>query len=256
MDVERTRRYFTQDSALFVGPLPPPVSHSHHAVQGCVALDGPLDVALDAGECLSSQAVLIGPDVRHAVSAAGPVAHFYALPESVTGAAIVASLGDRATRDLAGGAIAVVRRALIASPDDESVFPDCLDRLLELAYRSDRSHPPALDARVRRVLERLDESIDAPLAELASAVALSPDRLRHLFRQEVGIPLRRYRRWLRLVDAIGSLQRREDVTAAAAETGFADSAHLSRTFRDAFTVPPREFLRGSRFVQAHPARNR
>jgi AraC-like DNA-binding protein len=84
---------------------------------------------------------------------------------------------------------------------------------------------------------------------------LSPDRLRHLIREQVGIPLRRYRRWARLLSAVEALRDTASVTAAAHTSGFADSAHLSRVFRDSFTFPPSVFLRDSRFVQARHGRS-
>jgi AraC-like DNA-binding protein len=44
--------------------------------------------------------------------------------------------------------------------------------------------------------------------------------------------------WLRLRIAITRVQAGDDLTVAAHAAGFADSAHLTRTCRDMFGLPP------------------
>lgn len=247
-----TRRFFGTDSALFLGPLPPPSVHSHHAIQGCVALEGQLQIDVGVRETVSVASALIGPDVPHAVSAPGLVAHFYALPESAAGSRLVEALSGRPVIDFDRDTITEVRSLLFASLIDEGRFPLCLERLLELALRG-APRAPRRDPRALAVLDSLRFcSAETPLAVLAREAGLSPDRLRHLIREQAGIPLRRYRRWARLLRAIEALRDTESVTAAAINSGFADAAHFSRVFRESFTVPPSVFLRNSRFVQARP----
>jgi len=77
-----------------------------------------------------------------------------------------------------------------------------------------------------------------PLAELATAVGLSPSRLAHLFRAQTGLPVRRYLLWLRLGDALQQLAHGVSLTTAAHAAGFADSAHFSRTFRAMLGITP------------------
>lgn len=91
-----------------------------------------------------------------------------------------------------------------------------------------------------------DPSVD--LAELSRKVGLSPSRLRHLFAREVGVPLRRYRLWCRLMRTLnGATTTRSTFRAVcaespsqprairalgrlAAEQGFADQSHMTRVF--------------------------
>ena len=60
---------------------------------------------------------------------------------------------------------------------------------------------------------------------------------------------RRYLLWLRLQDAVRELAAGAPATDAAHAAGFADSAHLSRTFRRMFGITPSDLAR-SQFVQA------
>lgn len=96
-----------------------------------------------------------------------------------------------------------------------------------------------IDSRVTTALDVIKREfpIAPPVAELAATVGLSPGRLIHLCKQELGTPLRRYVLWLRLRHVIGRITLGESLTDAAHDAGFADSAHLSRTFSSMFGLP-------------------
>lgn len=72
----------------------------------------------------------------------------------------------------------------------------------------------------------------------SKAVHLSPSRLAHRFREVTGVPLRRYVLWCRLRRAADAAMRGSSLTDAAYLAGFADSAHLTRTFRAMFGIAP------------------
>jgi AraC-like DNA-binding protein len=82
--------------------------------------------------------------------------------------------------------------------------------------------------------------------EVAAAAGVPVSRLTHLFTQQVGIPLRRYVLWLRLRIAITEELAFADLTDAAQCAAFADSAHLTRTCRDMFGLPPSVLSRRER----------
>jgi AraC-like DNA-binding protein len=100
------------------------------------------------------------------------------------------------------------------------------------------------------VLDRLPDDPAVPLADLAASASLSPDRLTHLFTEQVGIPLRGYRRWVRWLLAASALQNGATLNDAAHEAGFADAAHLHRTFRDQFGLRLGQLLRAVEWVTA------
>jgi AraC-like DNA-binding protein len=86
------------------------------------------------------------------------------------------------------------------------------------------------------LLRSLDGRIT--LAALARAVHLSPSRMAHRFREATGVPVRRYVLWCRLRAAADAAMRGASLTDAAHFAGFADSAHLSRTFRAMLGIAP------------------
>lgn len=69
------------------------------------------------------------------------------------------------------------------------------------------------------------------LETIADGVYLSQSRFVTLFKQNVGVPFRRYLMWQRLLEAVKQVTSGTSLTEAARESGFADSAHLSRTFK-------------------------
>ncbi len=101
------------------------------------------------------------------------------------------------------------------------------------------------DARVDKAIAHIRARIHAPitLAEAAEAASLSPGRFRHLFVAETGTCFRAYVLWTRLNVAIQFAMAGQSWTAAAHAAGFADSAHLSRTFRRMFGMNPAALVR-------------
>lgn len=71
------------------------------------------------------------------------------------------------------------------------------------------------------------------LLPLAAHLDVSPYRLSRAFTRELGVPLTRYRNRVRVTRALDRLEAGETrLGALAADLGFADQAHLTRTLRD------------------------
>jgi len=226
--------------------------HAHHAIQVTLRLEGwfRLGSAPGAGLGPERQAAIVAADRPHAFAADGTVAMVFIEPESAAGRA-VAELHCRGggVSPLPPGLLGEVPVALLDAfragerSRMEAVAREVIGRLGGDAARGRRLEP---DARVLRVLRLLAAEPDAPpsLPEAAAAVRLSPGRLRHLFVQETGLHFRGYLLWLRLGRAVAVLAGGGALTEAAHVAGFADSAHLSRTFRRMFGLAPSELRIG------------
>jgi AraC-like DNA-binding protein len=96
------------------------------------------------------------------------------------------------------------------------------------------------DPRIATVVDYLDAHPLEPHTHvtLARRVHLSPSRFAHLFRDQLGLPVRNYLLWRRLVYALSRLQQGQSITTAAYESGFSDGAHLCRSFRSVFGAMP------------------
>src|SRR5215470_9426007 len=106
-------------------------------------------------------------------------------------------------------------------------------------------------ASVRAVRDLLPERLaDAPsLAELAALTGLSQFALLRAFRRETGMPPHAYLNQLRVRRARVLLHRGLAPADVAAETGFADQAHLTRHFKRVVGVPPAAYQRERRAIQ-------
>jgi AraC-like DNA-binding protein len=60
----------------------------------------------------------------------------------------------------------------------------------------------------------------------------------HLFKEEVGVPIRRFRQWHRMRVVAALVAKGQTLTDAALGAGFADSSHFSRAFRNMFGITP------------------
>lgn len=219
---------------LFVGPGGSAERHAHHAVQLVWALDGELTVTFDAP--VRRRATVIPADVEHAFDATGRrIAILFVEPHGARGAA----LDRRARAEL--GAEVVEELATVPFPHLELSTADAArwcDAALAALGADEQMSP--LSAVSRRAVAYVESAIDGKpqLAEAARRAGVSPTRLTHVFTREVGIPFRRFVLWTRMKQAVASTQAGHDLTQAAVDAGFSDSAHLSRTFRAMFGLSP------------------
>ncbi len=246
--------YLWSGRALFFGTALDTALHQHHAVQLSIGLDQPFRLRCAGENWGEHRTVLIASDQPHQIDSFGaPVAALYLDPDSATGKRLSAGLGARPSGLLPLPTVARfaprLRKLWSQAPSCREALnlTNCL--IHNLTGFPQGGHPlnPHI-ARAFKILDALPEP-RLPVGELAARVGLSAGRFAHLFREQTGLPVRRYLLWLRLLKAISQLSRKVSLTEAAHEAGFADSAHLTRTFRRMFGTTPSEIFRGSQFVQ-------
>lgn len=100
-------------------------------------------------------------------------------------------------------------------------------------------------AAVRRAVAHLRERWDqpVPLAELATVAGLSRFELVRRFRAQVGLPPHAFQVDLRIHNARARLARGDTPVEVALACGFADQAHLTRTFRRHVGITPARYAR-------------
>lgn len=107
------------------------------------------------------------------------------------------------------------------------------------------------DPRMVRVIRELDMAPQRypKVEDAARQVSLSASRFQSLFRQQVGMPFRRYRLWRRMAVIIRSMARGHSLTEAALDAGFSSSAHLSASFKAMFGLPLSSLLSSGVHIQ-------
>ena len=110
-----------------------------------------------------------------------------------------------------------------------------------------------LDDRIVRALVELDRRIAESVSaeELANMLQLSFSRFIHLFKHEVGVPLRTFRTWKRARSLLNYVTQDANLADIAQHTGYPDAAHFSHSIRQVFGLQPREMFAGSRRLSLH-----
>lgn len=206
--------------------------HAHHALQLTAAVRG-LRVGFRATP-ITTPGVFIASMRRHSLPPIDDAVNLYVDSASAIGRWLARAFASRSDR-LGAHEVVVLRRLDPATVDDDAVI-SCLQQLTAV----DAGAAAPLDARLTRALELLERELEQPLPlrRISSDVRLSEGRLSRLFRRDLGLPYRPYRRWRRVQQAFLLMKKGANLTEAAIGAGFSDSAHFSRTIRNLFGVRP------------------
>lgn len=219
--------------ALYSGPGLGLEPHSGSVWCLAVGVDGPLTVQVGA-QHIEARTALIPPRLVHHLTMSGPLVSCYLDPASQRSAAC------RAQFDEFRGDIGISHRAeieLLTPPTDDMTAL----RWLDTAAPSDvQTIDPRIELAAKQI--RDDPAAAVSAAELAAAVGLSESRFLHLFRQEIGSSLRRYRLWSRLMRAGTQIAAGANLTTAAVEAGFASPSHLADRFKMTFGLSATQLL--------------
>jgi AraC-like DNA-binding protein len=111
----------------------------------------------------------------------------------------------------------------------------------------ERGTPAAGHPGTRRAAEYIRDNYAEPLslAEAARAAGMSKHHFLRTFAREMDITPHAYLVQIRVREATRLLRSGRSISAAAAETGFADQSHFTRCFKRTMGVPPHLFLRAA-----------
>lgn len=204
--------------AVYRGPTADSTSHRHAAFQIAIAVGGEVAIVDASATHHRAVALVVPPMTRHRMLATAELLTFFIEPHCV--------FADRLRGRYADG--------ITAAPElrdlrEEDVGPASVRPSVEL------------DPRLVEALNMLrDRTVAMPI--LAATVGLSPQRLRALARQQVGMPLARWRVWARLRRATEALRSGQPLADAAITAGFADQAHFTRQMREMMGLTPAAVL--------------
>jgi AraC family transcriptional regulator len=235
------------------GEVPP---HSHHAIQIFLGVDRAAAIRQTGGEWREGQGLIVRPDVEHSFDARGATgALLFVDPESSEGAWLQSILAEDITIAPVArleGCLAALR--MFYERPIEAMDADDLVRHCVRAFCAGAPPSRRLDPRVTTVLKKIRESDDLRMSveNAAALVHVSPGRFQHLFKDQLGLPFRRYMLWRKLTRAMVAIGRHSSIADAAHASDFADAAHLTRTFHQMFGIPPSVLMRGEFFEIASP----
>lgn len=247
MDSHPERLCIWRTHGLFVGRLPEFGLRRQAAAAICVCLEGEFEISRDEQNWRPCRTALTAPLTDHAIRFHDNVCALIFLdPISPAFNHLLASNGSRGEQGIYVGLaeetylLDFLSRVSSAAHDAE--LKSLLDNFLPMAPHA--AQPLRVDKRIQKVALSImtDTQRNIPVEELAATHAMSVSSLEHLFKQQIGIPLRMFRAWFRLKAAVLFVQQGLSLTEAALRAGFFDSAHFTRAFKDTFGLPPSEIF--------------
>ena len=235
------------------GEVPP---HAHHAIQIFIAIEGAVAMRAAGGASREGRGIIVRADVDHSFHPQGATgAMLFVDPESPEGAWLQSALTEDITLvpdarvDKCADALRTFWERPLEAMEVADLVRHCVRALCAGAPPTRR-----IDPRIATVLSAIRDSDDLRMSLEAAAalVHLSPGRFAHLFKDELGLPFRRYMLWRKLMRAMLAISREPTVAAAAHSADFADAAHLTRTCHQMFGIPPSVMMRGRFFRVPSP----
>ncbi|WCL50149.1 helix-turn-helix transcriptional regulator [Leptospira sp. GIMC2001] len=238
-------RLFVMQEGIFFLTEPGLVSefHSHYAISIILSLDNSFTIETLDKTTSDCRFVILGSNAKHKLIALNSKIVVIQLDPHQEEAVPLSNWVKKAT-------IHHLSRERISQfiPDLESVLnqgTDCnqieiiFHKILQL-LGSEKRRNKIIDPRIKKSMDFIKSNLLEPMTvrKLSDAIGLSETRFMHIFKQEIGIPVRRYVLWQRINAAIKSLQSGGNLTEAAYAAGFSDQSHMSRTVKDMLGVQP------------------
>ncbi len=123
-----------------------------------------------------------------------------------------------------------------------------LCKLIDLAISKRQNVNKAALARIDKSVRYINEfcALNTPISEIAAMSSTCVSNLERLFRQCFGVTPSEYRRMVRINRAKQLLLSGLTIDETAAEVGFYDSFHFSKTFKKFTGVSPGEYARSGK----------
>jgi AraC-like DNA-binding protein len=247
--------YFCIGRMLMIAHLQENELHHHGAIQITLAMEQPFSIRIENGDWRETKAVVIDSNVPHQLKTSkGLHVSLSIVPEKNHGKHLQEYV-------LKGSKIQYLDNLDISLYIDK--FQQCLDQqyncprafhLCEefIGYITGvRGDFVVIDDRIQRTINWIQQNLSKPISarKLAQSVYLSEGRFLHLFKEQLGLPLRQYILYQRIMTAIMEYLRGKNLTEAAYLAGFSDSAHFTRTFIAMNGFKPSHFTKHKETIQ-------
>jgi len=248
--------FFWAGQFMYIGRAIDTSTHDHHAIQIALSFDHPFYISSPEGSFKKVMAVIIDSDQPHEC-------------RTNENTFLLLNIDPMTTVGRALKKNYLTRHAVLELPADETAqflqhIEACLgadvldshhvhDLTRHYVHRlSGLEQDAVVDERIQQVMRLLEEKKDEAfkIEDLAAEVFLSPGRLTHLFKKQVGIPIKKYVLWARILIALQKAFETKNLREAALYAGFSDASHFNRTFRKMFGLYPSAILKNSQNVQA------
>lgn len=246
MQQPKASLYISPTRMMLVSPHLVADVHQHAVMQFTCSLDGrPFSVWTESDGWQQAEGVLIDSNVAHSIKDFnGWQVTACIIPDARKGRRVREFvLEGKPVKYFKAKYIRPVLEALEMTRQQPLADSAAFHLLLDTVYDhllGEQLFLPPLDERITKAISFIRRNIHQSIsaAALAAEVHLSEDRFLHLFKEQIGTPLRQYVLWQRLAAATQAFIEGKSSKEAAYEAGFSDPAHFSRTFSQMFGAQP------------------
>ncbi len=228
-------------------------SHSHYMIQFFLGIDEELVIKV-MDQKIICPCVIVNKNVKHSFRT-NNMLHITCLIEPVSNLAVqlMNLLQDKEYyifNDIAVNKMRQAAQRMIASYDIET-YQMFMDSFLECCGVT--LEQPKYDDRIVELIGMLENCTceNHVIEQYASELALSSSRLSHLFREQVGIPLKNYLLLHQLEHAFLDLLAGKKITEAAMNAGFDSPSHFAATVKKMMGLPARSTIKDSEFLKVY-----
>lgn len=235
----------TGDTGIILGKISDQEIHQHYAVQLTISIYEDFEL-YDESKTYISDALVTQPQVAHRLNSNGlPVLVLLLNPGTAVGHFIGKHMTTKPVEGFKEEWVDYLRmfaKDLLKNEINEKTFLSaCINSMAEFGDRCLLAKHK-IDKRILASLQYMDRHRReiVSLEEISEEMCLSESRFQHLFKEETGISFRRMQLWKRLIGSFDLLSESKTLTALAHKSGFSDSSHYSKTFKESFGMTPSE----------------
>ncbi len=247
------RIYWDRDKIAMLTDNTESVAHKHGMLQFFLCMDEEMEI-LVAQEKLRCTAMIVNKNVKHAFKTQNKL-HLTIVfePTSIIGMGLSKMLNDRDYYLLNESECAILQEAAknMVAEYNKKTYQLFLQEIHHLCKVDCRQ--TILDERIISLMRLLDNCNceEHIIEKYAKEVNLSTSRLSHLFREQVGIPLKSYLTLHQMECAFFALLNGENITNAAMRAGFDSASHFAATVKKNMGLPAGRTIKNSDFLKVY-----
>lgn len=228
------------------------VEHKHWALQLFLALEDDLKVSL-SGKSLKGQFIIVNRNVNHSFSSESHL-HLSVIIEPTSDIAVQLStlMGENEAIVFDNKKIEELKELAYSLFHDE-VEIEKYQKLMTALYSFLGIYvkKSIYDDRIRDLLKNIETCAcnEHTIASFAENVFLSPSRLSHLFKEQVGMPLKSYLQFHQIQKAFLAILNGKSITEAAMLANFDSPSHLAAVTKKLTGMPASISLKDSVFLK-------
>lgn len=239
--------FFEHGIAIYLGDAIQTSPHSHHAIQLIFSLEGLYRFTINSIH-IDAQMLLINPDIVHQhQTKQGRQLSIFIDPECEIGKRIAIVYPAPYHH------LAIMHEDIIRFAEDlsntEMKFDYVEERLVKWLTILPQKH--RFDSRIDQLISNIyaSQPDNLQVKQLLANIPLSESRVRHLFKEQIGLSIQRFIVWMKIQHAFNLLVKGESFSQAAYLSGFSDYAHLSRTIKEMFGINLSGLIKNSHSIQ-------